>query len=406
MGKSRKKSWKKIARTADEELPEVHRQKDLEKLPDNELFEIDDNPKPIENLTLKQKRLQSHRERLSKFEDSKDIKKPVRLIIQKREKIKLPSKLERTRNPRPPKIPPSGVKADLLKDPWADEDKIDLEGDFLGPGKHHELQTRKMKKVNEPKTRKYIPSVLPAVKVADPGASYNPEMNDYLEYANKIAAQEGARDKAEKKLERQIGLAAGGKYITADEQKKELEQGFYEESTDEDEDIKLNVKPELLAVKKQPKAKSDKQKKRELKRKIVEMERKAKKSSTKRDNEQIANLKKLYKEIDKKIVESKEKAAERKTSKLLVGLTKRKTLGRGEFKEYEEPVALPSEIKGSLRLAKTEGNLMSEHIKSLQARNMLAVAGEKETNKLPKRLKRKFVEKWDVKKVTPTSTRH
>ena len=40
-------------------------------------------------------------------------------------------------------------------------------------------------------------------------------------------------------------------------------------------------------------------------------------------------------------------------------MTKRKTLGRGKFESYEEPIALPSEIKGSLRLAKTEGSLMS-----------------------------------------------
>jgi hypothetical protein len=406
MGKSRKKSWKKIPRTADEELLEVHKQKELQKLTNDQLFELDDDPKPVEKLTLKQKRLCSHRERLSKFDEAKDNKKPARLSIQKRERIKLPSKLEKTKIERLPKILPSGVKANLLIDPWAEEDKIDMEGDFLAPGKHHELKTRKMIKVNEPKTRKYIPSALLAVKVADPGASYNPEMNDYMEYANKIAGEEIARDKAEKKLERQIGLPLGSKYLTAEEQQKELEQGFYEENTDEDEDVKLDIKPELLAIKKQPKAKSDKQKKRELKRKIVEMERKAKKSSTKRDNEQIANLKKLYKEIDQKISQSKEKAAERKTSKLLTNLTKRKTLGRGEFKEYEEPVVLPSEIKGSLRLAKTEGSLMSEHMKSLQARNILAVAGEKETHKLPKRLKRKFVEKWDVKNVTPTSTRH
>ena len=66
MGKSRKKAWKKIPRTADEELPEVHALKKLKSLPDHELFEINDKPTPAIRLTNKQKRLNSHRERLSK----------------------------------------------------------------------------------------------------------------------------------------------------------------------------------------------------------------------------------------------------------------------------------------------------------------------------------------------------
>uniref|UniRef100_A0AC35FFR1 Ribosome biogenesis protein NOP53 n=1 Tax=Panagrolaimus sp. PS1159 TaxID=55785 RepID=A0AC35FFR1_9BILA len=406
MGKSRKKAWKRIPRTADEEIPEIHKQKELQNLPDDQLFEIDDEAKPFEKLTVKQKRLQAHRERLSKMDDSKEHKKPVRLI-QKREKIHLPSKLERSKNERAPKIAPSGVKPNLLKDPWADEDDVAMNDndEFVEAAKMHDLKTRKAVKVKEPKTRKYIPSALPAIKVADPGASYNPEVNEYLEYANKLANEEVIREKAEERLNRQIGK--GMKYITPEEQKAELEQGFYEESTDEeDDDIKSNVKPELFGIKKQPKAKSDKLKKRQLRRKIAELERKSLKESTKREREQIANLKKLYKEIDQKIVESKEKAAERAANKVFNNLTKRKQLGRGEFKEYEEPVALPSEIKGSLRLAKTEGNLMNEHVKSLQARNILAIAGDKETRKLPKRLKRKFVDKWDIKKVTADSTRH
>lgn len=52
--------------------------------------------------------------------------------------------------------------------------------EFVEAAKIHDLKTRKAIKVKEPKTRKYIPSALPAIKVADPGASYNPEMNEYL----------------------------------------------------------------------------------------------------------------------------------------------------------------------------------------------------------------------------------
>lgn len=113
------------------------------------------------------------------------------------------------------------------------------------------------------------------------------------EYANKLANEEVIREKAEKKLDRQIGK--GMKYITPEEQKAELEQGFYEESTDEeDDDIKSDVKPELFGIKKQPKAKSDKLKKRQLRRKIAELERKSLKESTKREREQIAKFVLIY----------------------------------------------------------------------------------------------------------------
>lgn len=39
----------------------------------------------------------------------------------------------------------------------------------------------------------------------------------------------------------------------------------------------------------------------------------------------------------------------------------------------------------------------------MQERNMLPIAGSKNKKKLPKRLKRKYMEKRDAKKVTATS---
>ena len=62
--------------------------------------------------------------------------------------------------------------------------------------------------------------------------------------------------------------------------------------------------------------------------------------------------------MDQKDSAIKQKAKTKAVEKMMDKLIKRKKLGRGEFEKYEEPVLLTSELKGSLRLAKTEGSLL------------------------------------------------
>ena len=60
-------------------------------------------------------------------------------------------------------------------DPVADADE------FLKNGLSYDLKVRKIIRPKKPKkTEAYVPSVKRALQVAKPGASYNPDLNDYM----------------------------------------------------------------------------------------------------------------------------------------------------------------------------------------------------------------------------------
>uniref|UniRef100_A0A7E4VER6 Ribosome biogenesis protein NOP53 n=1 Tax=Panagrellus redivivus TaxID=6233 RepID=A0A7E4VER6_PANRE len=397
---NQKKSWKKLAKGIEQGLPEYHAAKALRELPDTALFEVDDTPDVT--LTTKQKRLAAHKARLAQVaEDQKnDVKdvKPVLKTIAKNKRVVLPKKADRNKVERKPLEPLKG-KPVVEKDPWG-EDNTTSGNDFLAPVKTHDLKTRKKALPKVPRnTKSYIPSAVPKVKLPESGASYNPGDTEYFNYAHKIADEEVAREKNISKVHKSTKLNDGQSYITHDEKQAEIEQGFFDSESSDDSEEEQEPGP-APAKRTQPKPKTDKQRKRQLRHKIMEMTRKAQKELTKKERVEIANLKKTYKELVQKQAEIKAKAAERRLNKVYDTLTSRKKLGRGEFQEYEEPVLLPDEITASVRLTKTEGNIISERFKSLQERNIIPVAGDKESRKLPKRLKRKWVERRDTKDVS------
>lgn len=76
----------------------------------------------------------------------------------------------------------------------------------------------------------------------------------------------------------------------------------------------------------------------------------------------IYSLKKTMKELRKEEADHKEKIMARKQQKVIDAMTKRKKLGRGEFKPFEEPVLLTDELTGSLRTCPTRGNILEGKI--------------------------------------------
>jgi len=401
MGKT-KKAWKKL-RSVDDAIPKVHKQKEFEEIEDSDLFTLDDTGVQVseEKLTKRQQRLKEHQERLAKLEDVKDVKKPLK-PISLREKITLKPGRLRAKEPTPPrprkikKVPEKDIWEEPEPDPVADADE------FLKNGLSYDLKVRKIIRPKKPKkTEAYVPSVKRALQVAKPGASYNPDLNDYMSYANEIAEEEGERLSKEKKIEKAMSLPKGVNYVTPAEKQAELEQGFFEESSSDEDEQDEDTEP--IPKKPSNKPKSWKQKKRALANKLAELEKQAAKQMTKKERVQFANIKKIIKEMDQKDSAVKQKAKAKAVEKMMDKLIKRKKLGRGEFEKYEEPVLLTSELKGSLRLAKTEGSLLQERFKSFQERNMLPVAGSNDTRRLPRRLKNKYVDKRDRATVTATS---
>ena len=178
----------------------------------------------------------------------------------------------------------------------------------------------------------------------------------FQNYAHEIAEEEEERISKEKKLEKAMSLPKGVNYVTADEKQAELEQGFFEESSSDEGESEDDNEP--IPKKPSNKPKTLKQKKRALANKLAELERQAAKQMSKKERIQFANIKKIIKEMDEKDSEIKKKTKTRAVEKMMDKLIKRKKLGRGEFEKYEEPVLLTSELKGSLRLAKTEGSLL------------------------------------------------
>lgn len=69
-------------------------------------------------------------------------------------------------------------------------------------------------------------------------------------------------------------------------------------------------------------------------------------------------MKKTRREVLQEEEEHKAKIAARKQKKVLDVLTKRKRLGRGEFKDYEQPILLTDELTGSLRALPSRGNIL------------------------------------------------
>lgn len=155
-----------------------------------------------------------------------------------------------------------------------------------------------------------------------------------------------------------MALPEGIRYITAEEEKAEMEQGFFEESSDEEDKKKIDD-DEPIPRKPKNKPKTMKQKRRALAHRIAEFEIRTAKKLRTQQNIQFNNIKKLIREMKETESEIEKNAKARAAEKLFKRLLGKKKLGAGEFEKYEEPVLLPSEIRGSLRLAKTEGSLLN-----------------------------------------------
>jgi len=251
----------------------------------------------------------------------------------------------------------------------------------------------------------YTPSVLPAVDLPSEGASYNPSLNSYLDYASKIARQEKEAKRQEDRLHKSLAVGRGeteGEALHEDmDILRDAVYGNYADVKDETGEIDIGEEapnPSLRVTK----PKTAKQKRAELKKK-AEKQMRMKSKEDKRKKNELGQMKRIGKEV----VGSEERRAvvleARRLRRAVSNLTKRKRLGRGQFEEYAEPVLLPEELTGSLRRIKQQGSILQERVKSLQKRNILPVAGARSKPKLKAKLRSKNVEKREVKKIVKGS---
>lgn len=84
-------------------------------------------------------------------------------------------------------------------------------------------------------------------------------------------------------------------------------------------------------------------------------------------------MKKLQEEI-LKADENSQKLQSKRLKARALRAVKTKRLGRNKFEEREMDFNLASDLKGSLRSLKPEGNLLADRYVSLQKRNIMEVA--------------------------------
>nr|CAB3249596.1 glioma tumor suppressor candidate region gene 2 protein-like [Phallusia mammillata] len=230
-----------------------------------------------------------------------------------------------------------------------------------------------------------------AVEVAHAGASYNPTFEDHQNLLLAEHKSELAKCRETERIERSVMVDAST-IATAESKEKELTEGLFidgndsgvhEDETDEDDDLNnINISVGKPMTKKQRK---------ELARKQIEDKEKSKDWADKLRQNEVYRIKTFLSEIQEKerqIEAKKKRKMERK---------KQPMLSSTKFVEPDHDLQLSSEIRGSLRQLKPEGNLMVDRYKSLQKR---CIIEPKQRFKPPRRkYKVKYQEKRTFREI-------
>uniref|UniRef100_A0A0K0DBH1 Ribosome biogenesis protein NOP53 n=1 Tax=Angiostrongylus cantonensis TaxID=6313 RepID=A0A0K0DBH1_ANGCA len=263
--------------------------------------------------------------------------------------------------------------------------------------KEHLLRYTKKKLPNMPSTVRFKPSLLDAVTLPDAGASYNPKADDYQKYISKIAVDETNLIKEEERIEKGIRPQLESVITYAEKSFEEVEGLVIDPRYDID-DVDMGEKIVISDLMR----KTRKQRQNAAKEKKFLREQKRRKEIEKKQHD-VYKAKKINKELSRREVLIEEERLKRRKEKFLKKMTSRQRLGRGKFKDEEEPFLLQEELTDCLRLLKPQGHVLNDRMTSLQKRNMLPIGGKREQNKLKLKLKSKLVEKRLAAEVTKGS---
>ncbi|RVD86580.1 uncharacterized protein DFL_004848 [Arthrobotrys flagrans] len=283
------------------------------------------------------------------------------------------------------------VEGQDLYDPWGDV-VPDAEGTAA---KMDQLTfVEKPKKLSAPATIKHAPvgitkegeEAVPAVRLPDPGISYNPDFQTWDELLSREGDKEVELEK--KRLEYE---SYEKKILALADIEDEDEEG---EEGDEDDEDEEGEEVEDKVIKKIPQRKTPSQRNKVKRRK--EAERRARhQAKTEVQKRQLESLKELRKTLD---VTLKERAVAKRTA-----LTPAKRqVRRRKFDKSILPQAplelqLPEELADSLRRLKPEGNLLRDRYRNLRERGVI----ETRANIQQKKAKKKLTEKWSYKDWKP-----
>lgn len=233
------------------------------------------------------------------------------------------------------------------------------------------------------------------IEVAHPGASYNPSLETHQGLLFQETLKEMKKVKAAENIDRAIYVDPAT-IATSESRREEELQGLLQDDseTDDDESSKESdtTSEDGKTASAAEKRKSKKSRKIAKQLKLEKRQREVEWTNKLREN-QVYQSKTFLKEITKKEKESLKRQAKRKEMKK----EKRPTLSAYKFVEPNQDLQLSSEIRGSLRAVKPEGDILTDCYRNLQKR---CIIEPRQKFKPPKRkFKVKYQERREFREI-------
>lgn len=295
--------------------------------------------------------------------------------------------------------------APVTRDLWGSDDDAkneDDDEDDDDPIAFHNKIT-KVTRVAVPNSRdamKRKASQFPAVPVPHPGASYNPDLGQFLNHLSVANKVEENKLKKEQKLVRELDA----KFPDQEEAKKlesnwllEMSGGLAEKDEevgagDEDED---EAKDDVDKTQKKKEKRKTKKQKRKAKEQRTIQQKIAKRKTAKQRSHKFDKLK----TIDEDISARQQELAERLAKKELLlakrekaGITHR--LGQTKYEPMDMEVKLSNELVGDLRSLVPEGNLLEDRYDNMKRRNIVAPGVRQKKGQRKFKLKKQEKRAW------------
>lgn len=261
------------------------------------------------------------------------------------------------------------------------------------------LEQTKKKGVRRPPRLHVKPSQVPAVEVIPAGASYNPTFEDHQALLREAHEVELQREKEADKLERQLALPTSEQAATQESVFREMCEGLLEESDGEDgpgcteqpaaDEGATETSPASAAgPEKRMEKKTEQQRRREKAARKLRVQQAALRAA-RLQHQELFRLRGIKAQVARRLAELARRREQRRMRRLEEA-NKPRRLGRLKYQAPDIDVQLSSELAGSLRTLKPEGNILRDRFKSFQKRNMIE---PRERAKFKRKYKVKLVEK-------------
>ncbi|XP_003737326.1 ribosome biogenesis protein NOP53 [Galendromus occidentalis] len=225
-----------------------------------------------------------------------------------------------------------------------------------------------------PSLRYRKPSVLPAVEVAEPGASYKPTFEDHQALLSKANEVEVGKLKKEEHLERVLlslfPTKERAKAIRVQNEVDEAAGILYSDDDTEDPsgdlaDALITGNPPVRAENRKTRLQRNRQKAHREREALT-----AQRKSEKKIDSQFGRIG-VYKKEIKKSNQATQLKVLRKKQKQIEAQSQPKKLGRQKFSAPDIEIKLTEELVPTLRQLKPEGSLMVDRMRSLEKRNLI-----------------------------------